>query len=123
MSFAYLLRLFSRTSPIELAVALYLLVQFLGTAAGLGALVMVLFIPLQMWVALKFKVLARKNLAAKDKRLDLITEIMKGIRYVAQAYGHGTHVVGSVLCRLCATEILLDTAANMQQSRGRTQCL
>ena len=68
--------------PFQLAVTLVLLYQQVGISflAGLG--LTVLLIPVNRWIAQRIGSLSEEMLAAKDKRVSLMSELLTGIRVI-----------------------------------------
>ncbi|KAL0091774.1 hypothetical protein J3Q64DRAFT_1831157 [Phycomyces blakesleeanus] len=69
-------------APLEVAVAMFYLYQLLGFAALVGFGIMIIFFPLTAYIA-KYMTKAYKDFTiAKDKRNDLVNELLQGIRMV-----------------------------------------
>ncbi|CEI91841.1 hypothetical protein RMCBS344292_06118 [Rhizopus microsporus] len=69
-------------APLEIAVGIFYLYKLLGTAALVGLVIMVLSFPLSAYVSSKYgkRYTALQN--AKDKRNNLLNELLQGIRMV-----------------------------------------
>ncbi|KAL5483667.1 hypothetical protein EMCRGX_G020072 [Ephydatia muelleri] len=68
--------------PIQIAVSLYLLYQQVGLAFLTGLVFCLLLIPINRWLAIKIGSLSTQMMAQKDKRVKLISEIIRGIRVI-----------------------------------------
>jgi ABC-type bacteriocin/lantibiotic exporter with double-glycine peptidase domain len=70
------------SSPLQVAIALFLLWRYLGVAslAGLGTLVVI--IPINIFLAKKAKELQVNKLKYQDARIHLTTEILAGIKTI-----------------------------------------
>lgn len=69
-------------APVEASVALFFLYNLLGTAALVGAGVMFLCFPITAYLSKKMTQLYRELSTAKDKRNDLVNELLQGIRMI-----------------------------------------
>lgn len=69
-------------APLEIAVALFYLYNLLGSAALVGAVVMVLCFPITGLITKKMSENYTALTAATDKRNDLINEMLQGIRMI-----------------------------------------
>ncbi|GAA97476.1 hypothetical protein E5Q_04155.1 [Mixia osmundae IAM 14324] len=67
-------------APLELLIGTVFLYRLLGVSAILGILVNVLFLPLNHWAAKRFAVVQNKLMSARDKRVSLMSEVLKSIR-------------------------------------------
>ncbi|KAI9025116.1 hypothetical protein CLU79DRAFT_98313 [Phycomyces nitens] len=77
---AYIFALYN--APIEVGVAVFYLYQLLGFAAIVGLGVMVLFFPLTAYIASILTKVYKDFTTAKDKRNDLVNELLQGIRMI-----------------------------------------
>ena len=68
------------TAPIQIAIALYLLWNELGISVLGGLFLMVLFIPINGYIAGMVKQIQTKQMGLKDKRLKAINEMLNGIK-------------------------------------------
>lgn len=68
------------TAPVQIAIALYLLWNELGPSVLGGLILMIIFIPINAFVASKVKTLQGKQMKLKDKRLKAINEMLSGIK-------------------------------------------
>ncbi|CAB4373887.1 unnamed protein product [Rhizophagus irregularis] len=68
--------------PIELGVGFYFLYQLLGSSCLYGLLVMVLILPINHKTAKSYNITQDKLMKARDKRVNLMNEVLQGIRMV-----------------------------------------
>lgn len=81
---AYINMLWS--APLQIILSVIILWSYLGPASLAGVLLMVLFIPLNIYLSNKSKVLQRLKLKQQDSRIKLTNEILNGIK-VLKLYG------------------------------------
>ena len=74
------------SSPLQITIAIYLLVQYLGVAALLGVATMIIFIPINLILANRVKKLQTAKLKIQDSRIKMMNEILSGIK-VIKFYG------------------------------------
>ncbi|KAI1286880.1 ATP-binding cassette sub-family C member 3 [Halotydeus destructor] len=67
-------------SPLQIAIAMYMLWQQLGVATLAGILVMILLVPVNGYVASKMRTTQQRVMKVKDKRSKLMNEIINGIK-------------------------------------------
>lgn len=70
------------STPLQIVVTLSLLYFFLGKTAFVAAFLTALFIPLQMGLASRHSRLSKEASAATDHRVDVLNEIVQGIRAI-----------------------------------------
>ncbi|KAG2206947.1 hypothetical protein INT47_008416 [Mucor saturninus] len=70
------------SAPIELAVGIYFLYTLLGKSCFLGLLVMVIVLPLNHYNAKMFARTQDQLMDARDKRVNLMNEVLQGIRQI-----------------------------------------
>ncbi|TKR89661.1 hypothetical protein L596_013728 [Steinernema carpocapsae] len=68
--------------PMQLAIALFLLHREVGTAFLSGLIAAILMVPLNKYITIKIGQMSTKMMECKDKRMQLISETMRGIRSV-----------------------------------------
>ncbi|GBC03173.1 hypothetical protein RclHR1_00500021 [Rhizophagus clarus] len=68
--------------PIELCVGFYFLYQLLGSSCLYGLLVMILILPINHQTAKSYNKTQDKLMKARDKRVNLMNEVLQGIRMV-----------------------------------------
>jgi len=74
------------SSPLQMAIAIYMLWQYLGVAALIGVGTMGVFIPMNLLLANWTKKLQTKKLKVQDSRIKMMNEILGGIK-VLKFYG------------------------------------
>lgn len=74
------------SSPLQIIIAIYLLVQYLGVAALIGVVTMVIFIPINLVLANRVKKLQTSKLKIQDSRIKMMNEILSGMK-VIKFYG------------------------------------
>ncbi|GAB7360264.1 hypothetical protein MBLNU230_g8024t1 [Neophaeotheca triangularis] len=78
---AYLHFLWAET-PVQFALAIYLLYEFLGYSSIVGIGMMALLLPVNMVIAKKFATVQKKILAATDARIHTTNEVLTNIRII-----------------------------------------
>lgn len=78
------------SAPLQIAISIALLWQYLGIASLAGVATMVLFIPLNVFLSNKAKMLQIQKLKCQDSRIKLTNEVMNGIK-VLKLYGESKH--------------------------------
>lgn len=68
------------TAPVQIAIALYLLWNELGPSVFGGLVLMLIFVPVNGFIASKVKKLQGKQMKLKDERLKAISEMLSGIK-------------------------------------------
>lgn len=68
------------STPLQIGIAIYLLWQQLGISTLGGLAIMILFIPLNGIITAKLKQLQVRLMKEKDKRINLMNEILSGIK-------------------------------------------
>ncbi|XP_066908740.1 multidrug resistance-associated protein 1 isoform X2 [Halyomorpha halys] len=66
--------------PIQIGVALYFLWEQLGACALAGLAVMIIMIPLKSFIVNKTKHLQQKQMKNKDERVEMINEVLSGMK-------------------------------------------
>ena len=74
------------SSPFQITIAIYMLVQYLGVAALLGVATMIIFIPINLILANRVKKLQTAKLKIQDSRIKMMNEILSGMK-VIKFYG------------------------------------
>ncbi|KAL3281370.1 hypothetical protein HHI36_004580 [Cryptolaemus montrouzieri] len=69
-------------APIETLVILYLLYMVIGEAAFIGILLLLIFIPMQIYIGKKVSVVRLKTALRTDERVRLMSEIINGIQVI-----------------------------------------
>jgi ABC-type multidrug transport system fused ATPase/permease subunit len=69
-------------APTELAVGIYFLYHLLGKSCFLGLLVMIIVLPLNHYNAKMFAKTQDRLMEARDKRVNLMNEVLQGIRQI-----------------------------------------
>jgi ABC-type multidrug transport system fused ATPase/permease subunit len=69
-------------APTELAIGIYFLYNLLGNSCFLGLLVMIVVLPLNHYNAKMFAKTQDKLMEARDKRVNLMNEVLQGIRQI-----------------------------------------
>lgn len=67
-------------SPLQIAIALYMLWGQLGVASLAGVAIMVILMPTNAVIMVKIRKLQKLLMIAKDKRIKLMNAILSGIR-------------------------------------------
>lgn len=68
------------SGPVQIIISIYFLWVTLGPSIVAGIGVMIIFIPVNAYVASKFKVLQVKQMNLKDSRIKMMNEILNGIK-------------------------------------------
>ncbi|RUP45403.1 glycosyl hydrolases family 2, TIM barrel domain-containing protein, partial [Jimgerdemannia flammicorona] len=68
--------------PLEIAIGVAFLYSILGESSLFGLLVMVVTLPLNHWVGTKYGAVQEKLMAARDRRVNMMSELLQGIRMV-----------------------------------------
>ena len=68
------------SGPVQIIISIYFLWVTLGPSIIAGIGVMIIFIPVNAFVASKFKVLQVKQMNLKDSRIKMMNEILNGIK-------------------------------------------
>lgn len=68
------------TAPVQIGIALWLLWGELGISVLGGLFLMILFIPINGYIAGLVKKIQTKQMALKDKRLKAINEMLNGMK-------------------------------------------
>ena len=74
------------SSPFQITIAIYMLVQYLGVAALLGVATMIIFIPINLILVNRVKKLQTAKLKIQDSRIKMMNEILSGMK-VIKFYG------------------------------------
>ena len=74
------------SSPLQIAIAIYMLYNYLGVAALIGVATMIFFIPVNLLLANRSKKLQTKKLKIQDSRIKMMNEILSGMK-VLKFYG------------------------------------
>lgn len=70
------------TSPVQLAVCIYLLYHILGYTSFVSILIMILAMPLNYYIARQFSRTQKKVMAATDARINTTNEVLQNIRII-----------------------------------------
>ncbi|KAL5018705.1 hypothetical protein ScPMuIL_004427, partial [Solemya velum] len=68
------------SAPLQIALCLYFLWQTLGPSVLAGLGVMILLMPVNAFIASKYKVLQSKQMTLKDTRIKIMNEVLNGIK-------------------------------------------
>lgn len=74
------------SAPLQIIVSIALLWQYLGVASLAGLATMIIFIPLNIFLSSRAKILQVQKLKLQDSRIKLTNEILNGIK-VLKLYG------------------------------------
>lgn len=70
------------SAPVELAIGIFFVYQLLGVSCLFGLLVMVFILPINHFNAQIFSKTQDRLMEARDKRVNLVTEVLQGIRQI-----------------------------------------
>ena len=74
------------SSPLQISISIFLLYQYLGVSALIGVATMIIFIPINLFIANQNKKMQRSKLKIQDSRIKMMNEILSGIK-VIKFYG------------------------------------